>query len=64
MNTTLNDFLTYFGLDDLLAVSSSVTVAEFLGLVVVCFVALTFCIVSIRVVTEFIKLLLDNRKFI
>ena len=35
MSTVLNDFLSFFGLDDLLSLGADTTVAEFLGLEIV-----------------------------
>ena len=63
MNTTLNDFLTYFGLDDLLSLSSDTPVIEFLGLIMVAFFGLIFCVIGIRAVIEFIKIMTDYRRF-
>lgn len=63
MNTTLNDFLTYFGLDDLLSLSADTPVIEFLGLIMVSFFGLIFCVIGIRAVIEFIKIMTDYRRF-
>lgn len=63
MDTVLNDFLSFFGLDDLLSLGSDTTVVEFLGLEITCFVALIFTIVGIRCVMEFIKILTDYKRF-
>ena len=63
MNTTLSDFLTYFGLDDLLELSADTPVIEFLGLVLVAFFGLIFCVLGIRVVVEFIKIMTDYRRW-
>lgn len=57
------DFLDYFMLSDLLNVSADVTVAQFLGLVVVAFIASMFVIISFRCVMEFIKIITDYRRF-
>lgn len=63
MNTTLNDFLTFFGLDDLLSLSADTPVIEFLGLTLVGFFGLIFCVLGIRVVVEFIKIMTDYRRW-
>ena len=59
----LSDFLDYFELTELLAVSDDITVAQFLGLIMVCFVASLFCIVMFRCIMEFIKIITDVRRF-
>lgn len=59
MNVVLNDFLTFFNLTGLQNVSDSITVAQFLALVVICFVALIFTVTMVRVVMEFIKIIMD-----
>lgn len=60
---SLNDFLTYFNLDSLLAMDSSTTVYEFLGNVTVCFVAVIFTVIGFRVILEFVKILTDYKRF-
>lgn len=59
----LNDFLEYFNLDTLLNVPNDITVAQFLGLTIVCFIAAVFTIVMFRCVMEFIKIITDYRRF-
>ena len=63
MSSVLSDFLDFFNLSDLLSLDSSTTVLEFLGMEICCFVALIFCIVGIRCVMEFIKILTDYKRF-
>ena len=59
----LNDFLEYFNLDTLLNVPNDITVAQFLGLTIVCFISAVFTIVMFRCVMEFIKIITDYRRF-
>ena len=59
----LNDFLEYFNIDDLLSVSNDVTVAQFLGLTITCFIGAIFTICMFRCVMEFIKIITDYRRF-
>lgn len=59
----ISDFLDYFNLTDLLSVSDNVTVAQFLGLIIVAFISSIFVIVMFRCVMEFIKIITDYRRF-
>lgn len=59
MNNVVSDFLTFFNLTGLQNVSDSITVAQFLALIVICFVALVFTVTMLRVVMEFIKIIME-----
>ena len=63
MSTTLSDFLTFFGLNDLLNMSDSITVNQFLGLVIVAFFAMIFTVVGLKAVLELVKILTNQTKF-
>lgn len=64
MNEIIQSFLTFFMLDSLGAVPGDITVAQFLGLVIIAFFALIFTIISIRCIMEFIKILTDYRRYV
>lgn len=63
MIDTLNSFLEYFALEDLAALSSDITVGEFMGLVIVAFFALIITVVGVRSIIEFIKILTNFKNF-
>ena len=63
MSEVLSDFLDFFNLTSLLEVSSEITVAQYLGLLVVCMVSVIITVVMIRVVMEFIKILVEWGRF-
>ena len=63
MSEVLSDFLDFFNLSSLLEVSSEITVAQYLGLLIVCMVAVIITVVMIRVVMEFIKMFVEWGRF-
>lgn len=63
MSTALSDFLTFFGLNGLLNMSDSITVNQFLGLVIVAFFAMIFTVIGLKAVLELIKILTNQVKF-
>lgn len=63
MSDVLQDFLEFFNLDALLNASNEITVAQFLGLEICCFIAALFTIIGVRCVMEFIKILTDYKRF-
>lgn len=62
MSTVLQDFIDFFNLGAFLD-TSSLTVGDFLGLVVVCMVALVFSCIGVRCIFEFIKIITDYNRF-
>lgn len=63
MNSTLNDFLTFFNLTELTNISGSTTVSELISLIILSFFAFAFSAIGIKFIMEFIKILLDYRRF-
>ena len=62
MNDALTDFLEFFNLTDLLEITSETPVSAVVGLIVVAFISMVFCIIGVKVIMEFIKIFLDYRR--
>lgn len=63
MSSALNDFLTFFGLTNLLNMSDSITVNQFLGLTITAFFGMIFTVIGLKVILELIKILTNQVKF-
>lgn len=63
MSNVLNEFLTFFNLTDIANMSADITVVQFLGLLTVAFIAFTFTCVTIKILMEMIKTIVDFRKY-
>lgn len=63
MNSTLQDFLDFFNLNALSNISGDTSVSELLSLIILAFFAFAFALVGVRFIMEFIKILLDYRRF-
>ena len=50
MNEYLEEFIDFFGLGGLL--EGGLTVSEFLGLSIVCFMGMIFCLIGVRTIFE------------
>lgn len=63
MNQTVQTFLNFFGLSNILNMASDITVNQFLGLITVTFISFVFSIVMVRCLMEFVKILLQWGRF-
>lgn len=61
MNEYLEEFIEFFNLGGLL--EGGLTVSEFLGLSIVCFMGMIFCLIGVRSIFELVKILTDWSRF-